>query len=334
VRLIEQLWTDGSAAGRIGRAMLTPFELAYGGVIRVRNNLYDNAILTSHESRIPVVSVGNLTVGGTGKTPIAAWIARRLRDRGKTPAIVLRGYGDDEPLVHRHTNPDVPVIVAADRAAGIDEAVANGANVVVLDDAFQHRRAGRTIDVVLISADDWSGSPRLLPAGPFREPLSGLRRASMVIITRKSASDQQVAAVHAAIRSSGSSAAVAVASLELAELVRDKDVSDSQPVAALREKTVLAIAAVGNPQAFFAQLRAYTPLLTPVTFPDHHAFTDGEIADLVSRGRDVKYVVCTLKDAVKLRSRWPADAVPLWYVSLAVRIEQGAESISELLLRL
>ena len=226
------------------------------------------------------------------------------------------------------------MIVDADRVAGINEAVADGARAVVLDDAFQHRRAARAIDIVLVSADAWVGTARLLPAGPFREPISAVKRASMVIITRKAASDESVAAVERALRESGSAAPVAVASLELDEIVRENANGDAQPVSALSGKSVLAIAAVGNPEALFAQLREYTPLVTPVSYPDHHAFTDEEIADLVRRGRDAEYVVCTLKDAVKIGSRWPADARPLWYVSLAVRIERGTESIHELLSRL
>ena len=334
MRLIEQVWSGGSVADKITRAALTPIELVYRGVVEIRNQLYDSGVLTAHKVAVPVVSVGNLTVGGTGKTPIAAWLAAQLRESGKSPAIVLRGYGNDEPLVHRECNPDIPIIVAADRVAGISDAVAGGADSVILDDAFQHRRAARSVDIVLISADAWTGSPRLLPAGPFREPLAGLKRASLVIITRKAADEKRVASVESAIRDSGSTAPIAVARLELQHLVRVNARDDILPVIELRDKSIVAIAAIGNPEALFAQLREYTPRLTPIAFPDHHVFTDAEIADLASRGSDADYIVCTLKDAVKLAGRWPADARPLWYVSLAVRIERGADSIRGLLSRL
>ena len=333
MRLIDQVWRGDSVANRIARVALSPLEMAYRGAVSVRNGLYDKGILTSHEFPIPVVSVGNVTVGGTGKTPVAAWIVARLHEAGRSPAIVLRGYGYDEPLVHHRLNPEVPVIVAADRVAGVNEALAHRARVAVLDDAFQHRRAARSIDVVLVSADAWTGGQRLLPAGPFREPLSGLKRASIVIITRKAASDASVAAVENAVRGSGCNV-VAVARLELGGLVRENAAGDAQPISVLKGKSVVAVAAIGDPDAFFTQLRELTPLLTPVAFPDHHAFTDAEISDIASRGRDADYVVCTLKDAVKLGLRWPADARPLWYVSLAVRIERGADSIDELLSRL
>ena len=333
MRLIERVWDGDAAAERLVRAALTPFELAYAGIVGVRNSLYDRGVLGERRFSIPVVSVGNLTVGGTGKTPIAAWVVARMRELGRSPAIVLRGYGNDEPLVHARANPDVPVIVSPDRVAGIEDALARGADVVVLDDAFQHRRAGRTVDIVLISADAWNGAARLLPAGPFREPMSGVKRASMVIITRKAAPDATVAALERAVRAEGA-VSVAIASLELGELVREDGGSDRQPVAALKDKSVVAVAAIGNPDAFFAQLRRHTSRVTALAFPDHHAFTESEISDIVRRGRDADYVVCTLKDAVKLGARWPAGARPLWYVSLAVRIERGADSIHELLSRL
>src|SRR5690348_7442624 len=137
--------------------------------------------MTTHDPVLPTLSVGNVTVGGTGKTPVAAWIAAELIDRGARPAIVLRGYGDDEPLVHARLNPDVPVIVAPDRLEGIARAAASGADVAVLDDAFQHRRAQRTADIVLVSAERWTRTPRLLPAGPWRESLRALRRTSMIL---------------------------------------------------------------------------------------------------------------------------------------------------------
>ena len=328
------MWNGSSTADRIARAALAPFEAAYRGVSSIRNSLYDSGVLKTEASPVPVVSVGNLTVGGTGKTPMTAWIAHELAKSKKTPAIVLRGYGDDEPLVHQRCNPDVPVIVSPDRVAGIREAAAAGAGVVVLDDGFQHRTAARSLDIVLISADQWRGTPRLLPAGPFRESLSGLKRASLIVITRKAAPDAQVALVERALRDTRPSAPIVVARLELKELVREQDKSDAIAVEALAGKSVFAIAAVGNPDAFFAQLRAYTPRLIATAFPDHHAFTDREIAELARRGRESEYVVCTLKDAVKLGPRWPADASPLWYVSLAVRIERGAESIRDLLSRL
>ena len=135
----ERVWYGDDAIASTLRAALMPAERIFGGIVGARDILYDAGWLPARETPIPAVSVGNLTVGGTGKTPMAAWMARGLAARGGRPAMILRGYGEDEPLVHRELNPDVPVIVGADRVAAVAEAAARGATVAVLDDAFQHR---------------------------------------------------------------------------------------------------------------------------------------------------------------------------------------------------
>lgn len=331
MRLIEQVWGGQSAADKIARVMLSPFELMYRSVVAIRGEMYDNGLLHVHTSRIPVVSVGNLTVGGTGKTPFAAWIASRLRELGRSPAVVLRGYGADEPFVHRRINPGIPVVVAPDRVAGIAEAESKRADVVVLDDGFQHRRAARQADIVLFSADNWSGRERLLPAGPFRESMSSLERASLIVITRKTASDQQVSDAESSIQSVAPGKPLAVVRFDPAEVVSESNPEIWLPVTELSGKTVLAIAAIGNPHAFFTQLKSIGANVMPRPFPDHHSFDDRDIAELVKSGHSADYVVCTLKDSVKLGVTWPADASPLWYVSLAVHIERGAQSIDGLL---
>jgi tetraacyldisaccharide-1-P 4'-kinase len=162
---MERVWFGRDAVSRAARAALMPVERVFAGVSGLRTLLYDAGWVKGTLPPVPVVSVGNLTVGGTGKTPVSAWIARWLRDHGGHPAIVMRGYGDDEPAVHRLLNPDVDVIVAPDRARGVEEAVRRGADIAVLDDGFQHRQLRRDVDIVLISADQWPDDVHLLPPG-------------------------------------------------------------------------------------------------------------------------------------------------------------------------
>ena len=169
MRGMERLWFSPDPAARALRAALMPLELLYAGAVTVRGKLYDSGVLATRAAAIPAVSVGNLTVGGTGKTPISAWLARQLVKRGATPAVVLRGYGNDETLVHRLLNPDIVVLTSTDRAAGIERAAERRCDMAVLDDAFQHRRAARVADVVLVSAERWGERRHLLPAGPWRE---------------------------------------------------------------------------------------------------------------------------------------------------------------------
>jgi len=337
VHLIDRIWRGDDAVSRTARAALTPFEAAYRAVTATRGWMYDHSLLRVRPSAVPVVSVGNLSVGGTGKTPFAAWLAAELAKKGAQPAVVLRGYGGDEALVHARLNPEIPVVIEPQRAEGIRRAAANGATVAVLDDAFQHRAAGRAVDVVLISAEQWRAAPRLLPAGPWREPLRALRRASIAVITRKTADDATVSELAATIRDAAPQLPQAVVHFTLGELraARSNAASDVLPLAELAGKSVVAIAGIADAEAFFRQISEAGGHVEPHGFPDHHRYTTGAIADILSRprGDDVVFV-CTLKDAVKLGVLWPATAPPLWYVSQALKVESGQEAIEKLLTEL
>jgi tetraacyldisaccharide 4'-kinase len=143
---LEWLWYGDSAGSRLGRGVLWPLEQIYTGAVRLRGRMYDRGLLEVAKAPVPVLAIGNVSVGGTGKTPVTAWAVARLRDLGARPAVVLRGYGDDEPLVHRRLNPDALVVCDADRVRGARMAHVQGADCVVLDDAFQHRRLARTAE--------------------------------------------------------------------------------------------------------------------------------------------------------------------------------------------
>ncbi|MDB4883195.1 MAG: Tetraacyldisaccharide 4-kinase [Gemmatimonadetes bacterium] len=322
---LERIWYDDGVAARLGRAALAPPALLYAAVVHVRGSLYDRGLLRAHPPALPVLSLGNLTVGGTGKTPLAAWTAARLREAGARPAVLLRGYGGDEALVHATLNPSVPVIVNADRVTGVDEARTAGADCVILDDGFQHRRLARTADWVLVAAEQFARARRLLPAGPMREPLSALSRAHVMVVTRKSASLDTADAVANALKSIAPRAAVAVCHLAPAGLV-DAIAGSMVPLARLRGLRVVAVAAIGAPDAFFAQLRSLgVAELRTVARRDHHRFTRTDVEQIVRDARRTDGVVCTLKDAVKLAPLWSDVGVPLWYVSQRAEIERGRQ---------
>ena len=326
---LRALWDGDGVGPRIARAVLTPAELAFRAVTAVRGSLYSSGILATHSTALPALSVGNLTVGGTGKTPLAAYFAKRLRDSGATPAIVLRGYGEDESLVHRTLNADVPVIVSADRVAGIAVAKQRGCDVVVLDDGFQHRRASRVADVVVLSADSWHPSRQhLLPAGPWRERLTALRRATVAVVTRKAATRE---AADAVARTIGSVAPIPIAIIHLAPAdLRDVRRASSVALDAIQGESILAISAIGNPAAFLAQLRAAGAMVTLDAFQDHHRFTAADVRRLVDEAKRYDRVVCTLKDAVKLHPLWPAGSA-LWYVSQRIAVERGGDAVDSVL---
>jgi tetraacyldisaccharide 4'-kinase len=322
VSALDELWFGESLAARAARATLWPASALFGAVVRARAAMYDRGLVPVHVPVLPVLSIGNVSVGGTGKTPVAAWAAARLRAAGAHPALLLRGYGGDEPVVHAKLNPDVPVLANADRVAGVREARARGADCVVLDDAFQHRRLARVADWVLVAAERGTAAERLLPAGPAREPASALRRADVVLVTRKSATRDAAEDLAARIaRDAG--VETAICHLALDSLV-DALTEASHPLERLRGARLLAVAAIGAPASFFAQLRAAGAAeLRTVTFRDHHAFDSSDVARLLANATRADAVVCTLKDAVKLVPLWPHGAMPLWYVSLHARIERA-----------
>jgi tetraacyldisaccharide 4'-kinase len=329
--VVHRVWFGRGVWATVGRLSLWPLAGLYGGGIGVRNAMYERRLFRVHPGTIPAISVGNLTVGGTGKTPVAAWIAHELVRRGVRPAIVLRGYGADEPAVHTQLNPGMTVVVDPDRVAGVRRAASVGAGVAVLDDAFQHRRVARAADVVVVAAERGLAHARLLPAGPFREPVSALRRASLVVVTRKTATAHEAAAVlDAATAVSGGPGTVV--SLQ-PEALRSLAGPESRPISDLRGHEVTLVTGVGEPEFLAAQLRAQGAGVTLRAYPDHHAFTGAELAAEARAAGPSRYAVCTLKDAVKISSRWPGP-VPLWYVSQRVTAEQGVDQLQNLLDRI
>ena len=330
-RTVQRIWRGDDAMARVVRLALAPAEGLYRGIVAARGALYDAGVLPSRRPALPSISVGNLSVGGTGKTPVSAYVAARLREKGGLPAIVLRGYGGDEPLVHATLNPAIPVVVSPDRLQGVERARVLGADVAVLDDAFQHRRARRSADVVLLSAESWSDQRRLLPAGPWREPLRALRRATLAVVTRKAAGPVDASRVREAIRRAVPELPVVIVALQPGEL-RDSRGPGRAPLTDIVGRKVGAIAAIGYPDSFVRQLeRAGAASVTPHVFPDHYEFSDADAQRLALSSSGADVVVCTLKDAVKLGPHWPAEAPRLWYVSQHTVVEQGGESLEGVL---
>ncbi len=330
-RVAQWVWHDDGAAAGLTRALLTPLSAAFGAVVSSRNARYDSG-RGVEPTAIDAVSVGNLTVGGTGKTPFAAWCAQRLREHGAAPAIVLRGYGDDEWREHSLLTPGIPVVVGADRVRAIAEAAGQGATVAVLDDAFQHRRAARVADLVLISADAWTGEVRLLPTGPWREPLTALRRADVAVITIKAESSERVAAVRRAVNNASPDVPVAEVHLQAGLLFEisagqalTAPATQGRSLASLADHDVLAVSAIGNPAPFEQALQRAGARVTPRRFVDHHAFSEADVTTLASAVSPRGIAVCTLKDAVKVAPLWPRTARPLWYLSQTIEVRLGED---------
>jgi tetraacyldisaccharide 4'-kinase len=329
---LERRWESTTLASRALRFALAPLSWLYGRVVAVRNWMYDASVLRSHALGLPTISIGNLTVGGTGKTPMASWFASQIAAAGGVPAILLRGYGGDEVKVHNLLTPNAIVVAGADRRRSAETARNRGATAIVLDDGFQHRKVKRDADVVIISADRHRQT-RLLPAGPWREPFISLRRATHIIVTRKRTTPLHAREVLGYATRMAPNAEAAIVHLAADRVVR-WDGAGSEPLSVLAGQTVLAICGIGDPRSFEAQLRELGSRVALRSHRDHHAYTAAETEAYASDARGADYVVCTLKDAVKLAPFWPSTAPPLWYLSQRVSIELGAESLEGLARRL
>jgi len=327
------------------RTALTPLSWLFGSIVARRNAGFDRRARSGLLAvpALPALSVGNLTVGGTGKTPVASWFVSRLRAGGASPALVLRGYGDDEWRVHGLLTPGVPVVVAPERSVGLVTARSKHCDCAVLDDAFQHRQVARAQDVVLVSADAWQEPVRLLPSGPYREPLESLNRATVAVITVKAASADTVQAVRAAIRRAAPSVPIAELRLAPGGLRLAATLGGSahsvprglqHDMAWLGGREVLLVSAIADPVAFRRQMEAAGAVVRHhAVYPDHHDFVAGDVSDIVARAGPSVAVVCTLKDAVKLVPLWPRAGAALWYVSQTVVVERGAEILEQVVAR-
>jgi tetraacyldisaccharide 4'-kinase len=306
-RFIRWLWTSRRLEAKVARLPLLPAAALWRGGMALRGLAYRRGWLPSHDLPLPSVAVGNLTVGGSGKTPVAIWIARHYLGRGLRPGILLRGYGGDETQVHRHSVPDAAVVADPDRVAGAAVALAQGAQVLVLDDAYQRLDVRRDLNIAVVAAETTRAVRWRVPAGPWREGLEALARADAVIVTRKRATREAALALADELAPLVRGP-VAIAHLGLVRL--DGLVSGRSVAAAtLAGRRVVAASGIADPDAFVAQVKSTGAAVQAATWKDHHDFRDEDVAWLAHAARRADHVVITEKDAVKLRDRWPA-AVP------------------------
>lgn len=323
-RFAREWWS-----GRIGPAgtllsiVTLPLTWGWWSVTWLRNRKYQR-IGGARVERVTVLSVGNLAVGGTGKTPIASWLVAHLTARGLRPALVSRGYGRDELLLHRKWQPDVLLVADKDRVAAVRRAHEQGATTVVLDDGFQHRRLERQVDIVLIAVEDpFPG--RLLPRGPYREPAQALGRAQVVVLTRKTASLEEARERERAV--------LAVAPQVVtcgARLAPDGWSDLGGREVELDARAVLAVAGIAHPEAFGCLVTELTGASVELmAFPDHHEYSTPDV-DRIQAKAGGRAIAVTEKDAVKLASF--QDRLDFVHVlSLEVRWDWGREALAELI---
>ncbi len=304
----------------VAQAALTLPSLLYAGAVRIRNRYYDRPG-RSRSAGLPVIAVGNLTVGGTGKTPFVQWLCRRLLEEGETPAVVTRGYGGtagagplvvsrgsgplttadhcgDEPYLLAESLEQVMVVAGSDRIAGAGEAVRLGATVAVLDDGFQHRRLHRDLDIVLLDRNGPERNGRLLPAGPLREHRSGIRRAGVVLLTRTEPGDD-LSLLETWVRQYNPAAPILTARHVPAGF-SDRD-GNPQPAPTV----VVGFCGIAQPDSFRRSLElAGVRVAAFRSFGDHHRYSEGDLAELsVASAAAGATLVTTCKDLARLSHR-------------------------------
>ena len=323
------------------RYFFLPLAPIYRGAVAVRGAAYRRGWMRRARLDAPVISVGNLTFGGTGKTPTVIALVRDLVRMGRRPAVLTRGYKrrddhqvvvvgpeprqgvdevGDEPLEMARRLPGVPVVVDSDRERGGTEALRLGADVLVLDDGFQHLQLERDLDLVLIDAGDPWGGGRLPPLGRLREPLTAIRRASAVLITKVPADWRPVVAeIEAAVDHVAPALQVFVSRMR-AHRVRVPG-EGWQRADILAGRRVLPFAGIGRPQGLADTLsEAGAEVVDSRWFPDHHAYTPADLHQVTAAAEAVEAVpVTTAKDATKL----PPDAA-VWVVEVEMDPVEGS----------
>jgi len=299
-------------------------ELAYRAVLDKRNASFDSGKGVTTFDR-PVISVGNISVGGTGKTPMVHWVARELIASGRSPVIAMRGYGardgekSDEQIEHERRLPGVPVVARPDRTAALIEFFGTGkgeaADTIILDDGFQHRKVARQLDIVLIDAGRDPFEDQCLPAGRLREPVASLSRADAVVLTHCETTDPgSIKALRSRLGSHISQGKIFETRHDWTGVwvtSPDGQRHERSVADAMSGKRVVALSAIGRPGPFEERVRAETAEAQVFRLRDHHPLDEAPLAPIRNACEGADALVCTAKDWAKLSERepFPVDVI-------------------------
>ncbi len=367
-QIVTNIWTDDRQSDFSNPlcSFLYTCSLIYGGIVRLRNVLYDSGVIETKRLPCPVVSVGNLTVGGTGKTPMVIMLATLLKDKGYRPAVLSRGYGGeksgkidvvsdgecillgpdeagDEPVLIAASTHQVPVLTGADRFTSGQYAVDYlKADVLLLDDAFQHRRLHRDLNILLLDAARPFGNGSILPRGPLREPRSALNRADMVVLTRMDEKNQSPLEsdlerefpgmpVFKAVHRPAGLCKIRFPSLggrdeREGEIILSPDF--------LKNKRVFAFAGIAQPDSFKKMIESLGAEIAAFrAFPDHHRYSATDMDDILRASREsgAEIILTTEKDGVKLPEL--KEPLPdLYMLRIEMDILSDQEKMADLIL--
>lgn len=319
------------------QSLLWPFTLPYGSWVRLRAWAYGKGIFRQKRLDGTVISVGNLTTGGTGKTPMVCWIAQKLLAEGKNPCVLTRGYrgrstgaaektggsgritSDEVELLKARLGDRIPVGVGARRFQMGQELARQGVKWFVLDDGFQHLPLARDVDIVLVDATNPFGGGKLLPSGRLREPKSALARADVIVITRST----RTPALETAIRRN-SNAPIFYAHTALDSFHALSAGFSVMEESKVRARTFFAFCGIGNPSAFVADLRDWgISVAGSKFFRDHHRYTQEDIREIETAAHEAgaDALLCTEKDAFNLTGVGP-EVLEVIFCRISLRIDR------------
>ena len=323
------------------RLFLAVAAICYSIVIGLRNFLYSRGWLKTNRVNAIVFSVGNITTGGTGKTPLVIWLCNVIRQEQLPCAVLTRGYkatnhNIDEPAIIVENCPEIKVIVNPDRVAGADEAINKfGAKVLVLDDGFQHRRLARDLDIVTIDATLPFGYNRLLPAGLLREPVTALKRTNTVVITRcDQVTEFKLAEIEQKLQQINPNIVIArsIHAPVCAKFAESKEIVIEQ----LKNKKIFAFCGIGNPDGFLETIKELDcKLVGSKVYNDHYHYTENDISDIHRQadhlGADL--ILTTQKDwsSTQYSIRNTRYTIPFAYLKIELKFISGEDKLRDLI---
>ncbi|MDR2439098.1 MAG: tetraacyldisaccharide 4'-kinase [Planctomycetaceae bacterium] len=321
------------------RGLLNLLEFPYFSVTSLRNFFYDTGIFSTHQLPIPIISVGNLTLGGTGKSPLVAWLGHFFLEHNIQPGIISRGYGqsvsgvNDEFLELAFRLPAIPHRLNRNRIiAARDFLNSQNVDLLILDDAFQHRRIARNLDIVLLDALEPFGYEHIFPRGMLRESITSLRRADVVFLSRADlVNETQRLKIRNRILTYSPNILWGEIVHEPQSLISFAKTETN--ISAIQDKRVLAFCGIGNPNAFRQTLEhCGAKVVELIPFPDHHQFSVNDFNKLqeLAKRYGIDSILCTMKDFVKI-DPIISGSIPIQAVLINIRFLSGERAFRELL---
>jgi tetraacyldisaccharide 4'-kinase len=338
-RFIQQ--DQKNILAKVLKGFLWLLSLVYLGAVKSICWFYQIKVLPRKYLPRPVISIGNLTLGGTGKTPLTGFVVDALKKKGYTPAILIRGYGatkgfSDEVELYKELLPEICLGQGRNRfTSGLKILKENSkVNVFVMDDGFQHWSLDRDLDIVVVDATNPFGNEFLLPRGILREPLSALKRADIIVLTKVDLAKENCANIYTAVRKNNFHAIFVESIYEPIKLVNLKDRGIDKDILELKGHDVAVFSALGNSQGFEKTIQALGGKVQKAfSFLDHHVYTKADLQKMMdeARAQSIKMFITTQKDAVKLRSLencFPKD-IDFFALAISFKIIKGEKEFKE-----